>query len=108
MTPTLLEARCGTEERPAGRRSIGEIALRVVVHGPATGGAERPVLFDRTFREIVATPVERKPADPTQILGVTLQKVAQKALAALDQSNVTRSGLPIDPTIAGTAPESKG
>jgi hypothetical protein len=92
ITVHLLEAVCGQEERPSGRRSMADVALRVQVFGPAPGTT---LLFDRQFRQPLATDVGNRPARPPQLFGIALRQVVGAMLAALDQSNVARSGVPI-------------
>ncbi len=101
VTPYLRSANCGEEEQPAGRRSLSDVELRVVVHGPGADAGSRPVLLDRTFREIATTAVEMDPAPATQLLGIALRKSITKMLEVLDQSNVARSGVPMDPAVTG-------
>lgn len=103
VTPHLLSAFCGQEEQIAGRRSVGEVALRIVVHGPGESPETRTKIFDRTFPESAATPVTMLPPEPTFTIGIALRKSIQRTLQALDQSNVARSAVPIDPEFAGTA-----
>lgn len=102
VTPYLVSARYGEEELTAKRRAIAEIEIRIVVHGAVASASEsRPILFDRTFHEVTATPPAIRAVHSAQILGVSLSKAVRAMLAALDQSNVSRSGVPMDPAVSG-------
>lgn len=101
VTPYLRNANCGEEEQPAGRRSLTEVELRLVVHGAGETVAERPVVFDRTFREVAQTPVSMLPTPATSLIGIALRKCVLAMLQTLDQSNVSRSSVPSDPAISG-------
>lgn len=101
VTPYLRRAICGEEEQPTGRRSLAEIEIRFVVHGPGADADAREIVFDRTFQEVAQTPVKMRPPQSTTLIGIILNKALRKALEALDQSNISRSAIPSDPSITG-------
>lgn len=91
--PTLLRFLGGDEEQVAGRRSLARVAIRFEVLGPIGTDGERPVLFDETFEAETGTSVQLDPVHPPAVVGAAVSRVLHQALAAIDQSNVARSGL---------------
>jgi hypothetical protein len=96
LKPELVAWRGGIAEEIAGRSSFGEVALRLVVLGPAGTDGARRAIFDETFRHLQAGTTEMLPRNPMQLIGMATCKVLGKALAALDQANVARSSVPLD------------
>lgn len=96
LRPYLTAARVGAQEHTAGRRSIADLGLRIVVYGPDEGHGRRAIVFDRPFRETTQSEVQSRPPSAPGLLGLALRQAMANVLAALDQSNVSRSGVPID------------
>ncbi len=96
VRPFLMTARTAWEERPFGRRAFAEIGMRIVVYGPQPAGGERPVLLEREFGEVVTSEVTVRPPSKPQMFGKALRAAMGKLLGMLDQSNVARSGVPLD------------
>lgn len=95
VEPFLIEARAGQEERLFGRRSLGTVSLRLVVHGPAAADGTREVLLEETFEQTVGTDISPQPQRVPAVLGRALEQAIARIVARIDQSNVARSGMPV-------------
>lgn len=91
---TLVAFHAGASEHPHGRSTFAESGIRCVVLGPADAKGERATLLDRTFGEKADSEVGMRPTNAMVLQGMTMRSVVQKALLALDQSNVARSSAP--------------
>lgn len=111
VTPRLLDLRGFLEEQPTGRCTLATLALQIIVLGPAATDGTRATLFDRSYEQSVGTQVSRAPLPIPELYGRMLHDALARALAELDRSNVTRSGLPLvdlsAPQAKPTAPQAK-
>jgi hypothetical protein len=96
VRPTLVTGSAGVQEKPNGRRTIAETAIRIVVLGPDEGNGKRSTLHDRVYQSHLDSKVEMQPVPAVSLYANTLRSVVQQVLAGLDQSNVARSGVPLD------------
>ncbi len=96
LVPALESFTTGAIERISGAQSFAEVALRLKVYGPVDDDGKRPVVLDRVYGERKITDPRPKPVSPYLLVGSALQGTVQKALNALDASNVGRSSVPVD------------
>lgn len=94
LTATLVTFATASVEEVAGGRSLADVGLRVVAHGPAAANGRRAVLLDQVFSERVVTAVEFRTASRHVLAGGCLRAVMTKLLQALDSKNVGRDGMP--------------
>ena len=108
---TFADLRGFLEEQPTGRCTLATLALQIIVLGPAATDGTRATLFDRSYEQSVGTQVSRAPLPIPELYGRMLHDALARALAELDRSNVTRSGLPLvdlsAPQAKPTAPQAK-
>lgn len=96
LMPSIVNWRGGITEEVTGRASFAQVGLRLVVRGPADASGERKTLFDEQFAHVQASETAMIPRSPLQLFGMATRSALAKALAALDQSNVARSMVPLD------------
>lgn len=94
LTATLVTFATASVEEVSGGRSLADVGLRVVAHGPAAANGRRPVLLDQVFQERVVTAVEFRTASRHVLAGACLRAALTKMLQALDSKNVGRDGMP--------------
>ena len=88
-------ARGGVQEQFEKRSSVGEVGTRVMVYGPASPNGARDVIWRQEFhKKLTSEPIMRPPGVPSMV-GAAAQSVVAKMCAAIDESNVARSGVPI-------------
>lgn len=96
IKPSIASWRGGITEEVTGRASFAQVGLRLVVLGPAAADGHRRTLFDEKFMHIQASEIAMIPRSPMQLFGMATRNAMVKALAAIDQSNVARSMVPLD------------
>jgi hypothetical protein len=94
VEPSLVEAMAGQEERVFGRRSLATLGLRIVIHGPAAADGTRPVLLDEQYDQSVGSDVAPQPPIVPKVFGLAVSQAIARILAAIDQGNLARSGMP--------------
>ena len=91
----LAQFDVGMETHVTGWRSFAAVRLRVQVLGqPSPNG--RPVLIDREFADNRRSEVDWRPPPAAALMGMSVRRCMQQALAMLDQSNIGRSQVPLD------------
>lgn len=93
--PTLLKFVNGAAEAISGSSSFAEVAVRLVVLGPAGPDGQRAVVHDQIYANRQVSPTEVNPVNPYRLIGRALQVSMLKVLAGLDGSNVARSQVPV-------------
>ncbi len=96
IKPTLVVGACGAQEHVAGRRSFAEIGIKIVVLGPADANGKRTPLHDHLYGHAQVSEIEMSPVPAPNLMGMTLRTTLAQLLAGIDQSNVARSGVPLD------------
>ncbi len=91
----MTRARCGLEEQAAKRRSMAELTVNVTVRGPVDASGGRDVIWQKEFHEVTASDLLIRPPVVPSMFGRVTQRVVARVVAALDESNVGRSGVPI-------------
>lgn len=111
LTPTLVTFATGAVEDMAGGRSLADVGIRVVAHGPQDASGRRPVLLDQVFSERVVTEISFRTASRHVLAGTSLRSALLKMLQALDSKCIGRDGMPLpaeEPLPAVTAPGGQG
>lgn len=104
LQPTLLRFHSGVIETIEGGRSLAEVTLRLQIHGPEDAPGSRPIWFDRIYTDTQISSVSLVPLSTLLLSGRTLQSVMVQALAGIDGSNVSRTGMPLEPVNGEAAP----
>jgi hypothetical protein len=104
LQPTLLRFDSGVVETIEGGRSLAVVSLRLQIFGPEDAPGSRPVWFDRTFGDTQISGVALVPMSTLLLSGHTVQSTMMQAVAALDGSNVGRTGMPLEPVKPEPAP----
>ncbi len=94
---SLMTLHAAQEERPFGRRTYSDIGIAVRIYGAKQGSKERPIVFERQFGKISSSNVGTSPPMIAKMVGSALRGVLLDMLAAIDQSNIARSGIPNAP-----------
>ena len=96
LMPSLVQMRGGQQEMVEGARSLVVIAIRVQIHGPANENGDRALLLDQTYSDRQGSPVSFRPPTIVSLTGVSLRYTMANLVSGLDQSNVARSGVPLE------------
>lgn len=94
LEPSLVHFTTGALESAEGGRSLGEVGLRLRVHGIAEPDGTRPILLDQVYGERQVSGLSMMPPSPYLLVGRALRVTMQRALSGLDGSNVSRSAAP--------------
>ncbi|MBK8978126.1 MAG: hypothetical protein IPM29_19650 [Planctomycetes bacterium] len=96
IRPTLTRARVGTEDLVNGQRRIAEVSIHLLVLGPVGPGGERGTLLDEDVVETTGTGIAFSPPRLPVVLGGAVRGCLARLLKRIDESNVARSGVPLD------------
>ena len=96
VKPSLVTGAAAVQELPQGRRTIAEAGIRIVVLGRDDGNGKRATLHDQVYTQRLVSDVEMRPAPALGLLSRAMRTSLTTALAGLDQSNVARSGVPLE------------
>ena len=96
LVPSLVQLYGGQQELVEGARSLAETAIRVQVHGPADEAGNRMLILDETFTNRQGSATSFRPPSVATLTGVSLRITMGKLVSGLDQSNVARTGVPLE------------
>ncbi len=96
MVPSLVRMHGGQQEMLDGARSLVETAIRVQIHGPADSRGDRTLLMDETFSDRQGSAISFSPPNLMSLTGVSLSRTMGRLVSGLDQSNVARTGVPLE------------
>lgn len=86
----------GAESHVTGFRSFAAIRWALELHGPEGESGDRPLWLNRDFGGAQQSTISWVPPPAAVLMGMSLRQAAAEMLAALDQSNVGRSNIPLD------------
>ena len=96
MVPTLVRMHGGQQEMLEGARSLVETAIRVQIHGPADASGDRTLILDETFSDYQGSAISFRPPNLLTLTGVSLRQTMGQLVSGLDESNVARTGVPLE------------
>jgi hypothetical protein len=92
----LIRFDVGTESHVAGIRSFAAVTIGVEVLGPMVAGGVRPTWLSEEFVGAHRSELDWRPAPASLLMGASLRDAMVRLLARLDQSNVGRTGVPLE------------